>query len=203
METDGQQSTAVEAIRENASNGESASELVESSEEDMGSEVERVIGDTAYGSMEVRQDIGEREVIAPTVKPHSKRWMTNDLAIDLEHDRVVCLEGHETTEWGWAWVSPGAGEPEVRLKRFAFPKALCRACPRRAECYTDKRERGRTVRCIRTRLDRKRRGLSSGPITSGSSIANGWWWNTGPRDWCSWTLARAATSVGRRRCCRY
>ena len=138
--------TAVASLAGNAAEGDNAAELVEASEANTGCEVEQVIGDTAYGSMETREALGEREVIAPTVKPHSKRAISkDDFEMDVEHDRVVCPEGHETRQWTWVWNRPGAGKPKVRVKRFAFPKELCRACPRYADCVCDKRRRGRFV----------------------------------------------------------
>jgi hypothetical protein len=42
-------------------------------------------------------------------------------------------------------VRPGKGKPRVQVKRFAFPKELCRACPRYAACVHDQRCRGRFV----------------------------------------------------------
>lgn len=138
--------TAVDVIPGNASDGEHAVELVESSEANTGSEVTQVIGDTAYGSMDTRAALGEREVIAPTVKPHSGRSISkDDFDIDVADGRVRCPMGHETTHWTWAQITPGKGKPKVRVKRFAFPKELCRVCPRYAECVTDKRRRGRFV----------------------------------------------------------
>ena len=146
VDTESQLITAVGVQAANEPDGAHATELVDSSEANTGSEVEQVIGDTAYGSMETREALGEREVIAPTVKGHSQRAISKgDFEIDVEHDRVVCPEGHETSHWTWVWVRPGVGKPKVRTKRFAFPKELCRACPRYAECVTDKRRRGRFV----------------------------------------------------------
>ena len=138
--------TAVTVAPGNAHDGEGARELVEQAEANTGSDVEQVIGDTAYGSMETRKALGDREIIAPTVKPHSKRAISkDDFEIDLTNDRVRCPMGHETTHWTWAWTRPGEGRAKVRAKRFAFPKELCRACPRYADCVTDKRRRGRFV----------------------------------------------------------
>jgi len=138
--------TAVTVEPGNAHDGEGAADLVEQAEANTGSEVDQVIGDTAYGSMETRKALGEREVIAPTVKPHSKRAISkDDFEIDLANDRVRCPMGHETTHWTWVWVRAGEGKAKVRVKRFGFPKELCRACPRYAECVTDKRRRGRFV----------------------------------------------------------
>ena len=138
--------TAVTVAPGNAHDGEGAQDLVEQAEANTGSEVEQVIGDTAYGSMETRKALGDRQVIAPTVKPHSKRAISkDDFEIDVVNDRVRCPMGHETTHWTWAWVRPGEGKAKVRVKRFGFPKELCRACPRYAECVTDKRRRGRFI----------------------------------------------------------
>jgi transposase len=146
VDTESQLITAVGVQAANEPDGAHATELVDSSEANTGSEVEQVIGDTAYGSMETREALGEREVIAPTVKGHSQRAIgKDDFEIDLEHDRVICPEGHATTQWRWVWYRRGRGQPKERTKRFAFPKELCRACPRYAECVSAKRRRGRFV----------------------------------------------------------
>ena len=80
------------------------------------------------------------------MEPHSQRGISsNEFAIDLATDRVRCSMGHQTTHWAWAWVLPGRGKAKVHVKRFAFPKEPCRACPRYPECVTDKRRRGRFV----------------------------------------------------------
>ena len=146
VDTETQLITAVEALPGNASDGETAAALVEASEANTGMEVEQVLGDTAYGSMETREALGEREVIAPTVHPHRGRSLSKaDFDIDVPGERVRCPEGHATTRWTWATVTPGVGKPKVRVKRFHFPPDLCRACPRHAECVTDKQSRGRTI----------------------------------------------------------
>jgi hypothetical protein len=145
-DVDTQLVTAVDVLAGNAPEGETAADLVEASEQNTGSDLEQVIGDTAYGSMETRKELGEREVIAPTVKGHRRRAISKqDFEIDVSAGRVRCPERHETTHWTWVWVKPGAGKPKVQVKRFAFAKEICRACPRYDECVTDKRRRGRTV----------------------------------------------------------
>jgi hypothetical protein len=146
VDTETQLITAVEALPGNASDGETAAGLVEASEANTGAEVEQVLGDTAYGSMETREALGEREVIAPTVHPHRGRSISKaDFDIDVPGERVRCPEGHETTRWTWATVTPGVGKAKVQVQRFHFPQDLCRACPRYAECVTDKHSRGRTI----------------------------------------------------------
>ncbi len=146
VDVESQLITAVDVIPANESDGQSAARLVESTEANTGWEVEQVIGDTAYGSMATREELGEREVIAPTVKPRGRRSIPKDeFDIDIARDLVVCPEGHETTDWTWDWYRSSGGKPNVRTKRFAFAKEICSACPRRRECYTEKRKGGRTI----------------------------------------------------------
>jgi len=144
--------TAVQVIAGNESDGASAAQLVQESEANTGLDVEQVIGDTAYGGMQVRQEMGEREVIAPTVKPGSHRTIDGerqltkvDFEIDVEHDLVRCPMGQEAQAWRWVWVTPGAHKSKVRVKRFTFAKEVCRACPCYRECVQDKRRRGRFI----------------------------------------------------------
>jgi hypothetical protein len=131
----------------NASDAASAVPLVEASEANTGCEVEQVIGDTAYGSMAVREALGEREVIAPTVKSHAGkegRLTKADFVIAVAGELVRCPMGHETRTWWWVWEKADGGEKQ-RTKRFAFPKEVCRACPRMSDCVTGKRRRGRQI----------------------------------------------------------
>lgn len=138
--------TAAGVIAANAGDGESAAELVEESEANTGLQVEQVIGDTAYGSMAVREELGERELIAPTVKGGGAagKLTKADFVIDTEADLVRCPMGHETRQWRWVWVRGNEGEKQ-RTKRFAFPKELCRACDRYGECVSGKRRPGRQI----------------------------------------------------------
>jgi IS5 family transposase/transposase len=148
VDAESQLITAVEVVAGNASDAESAVPLVEASEANTGCAVAQVIGDSAYGSMEGREALGEREVIAPTVKSHAGqegRLTKADFVIDTEHDVVRCPMGHETRTWGWGWVKPGVGQEQVRTKRFVFAKEVCRACPRSGECVTGKRRPGRQI----------------------------------------------------------
>ena len=145
-DVDSQLITGVQVVPGNEPDGDSAQELVESSEANTGSEAEQVIGDTAYGSMAVRKQLGEREVIAPTVKPHSGRAISkDDFEINVAEGYVRCPQGHETRHYTWAWVRPGRGQDKVKVKRFGFDQEICRACPRYAECVTDRRRRGRFI----------------------------------------------------------
>ena len=153
VDTESQLITAVEVVAGNAGDGECAAALVEQSEQNTGAEVEQVIGDTAFGSMQVRQELGEREVIAPTPKPGNYRTIDGerqrvitklDFDIDTEGDVVRCPAGQETKQWTWVWVD-GADGKRVQVKRFAFAKQVCRACALYGDCVHDQRRRGRFV----------------------------------------------------------
>lgn len=137
--------TAVDVVPGNAHDGDGAATLVAQAEANTDSEVVQVIGDTAYGSVATRQALGEREVIAPTAKPHSRGLAKDEFEIDVARERVRCPMGYETRHWTWVWARPGKGRAKVQVKRFAFPKELCRACPRYAACVHDQRRRGRFV----------------------------------------------------------
>lgn len=166
VDPDTQLITAVTVAPGNAHDGDGAPELVQQAEANTGSEVETVIGDTAYGSMQTRQSLGEREVIAPTVKPRSRGIGKDEFEIDVANDRVRCPMGHETEQWTWVWARPGKGRAKVRVKRFAFDREVCRACPRFAQCVHDKRRRGRfvTLHHDETRLQAARAFEGSEPF---------------------------------------
>ena len=159
--------------------------------------------------METRKSLGDREVIAPTVKPHSKKAISkNDFEIDVKGDRVRCPMGQETSHWTWTWVTPGRGRPRRQVKRFTFAKEVCRACPRYEDCVTDKRRRGRSVtlhprgraRPHEERLQEARaferteyfREVHLFWCTS-NSIESGWWWSIASLVWCNWASVKAAT----------
>ncbi len=82
--------TDVEVTCGNQSDGESAQEIAERSEERAEVEVEQVSGDTAYSSMQVRKDLGKREVIAPTVKGSHKGGFSKDkFDGDVDNGQVI------------------------------------------------------------------------------------------------------------------
>ena len=145
----------------NETDGQSAAGVVERSEEVLsagiedtdndddetgGVRVEQVIGDTAYGSTQVRKELGDREVIAPTVKGRRGGCIPkDDFDIDLDNDTVTCPEGRTTERYTWVNYRLSEDRPPVRVKRFVFDTQTCRACPRHAECVSGKRRYGRSI----------------------------------------------------------
>ena len=155
-DVDSQVITDVEVTPGNEPDGQSAAGLVQRSEEALnagldddeaeGVTVEQVIGDTAYGSAQVRKELGDREVIAPTVKGGRGAAIPKDeFEIDLENDRVTCPEGQTTEHYTWVNYRRCKDEPPVKVKRFVFDTEVCRACPRHAECVSGKLRRGRSI----------------------------------------------------------
>jgi len=138
--------TDVQVTPGNEPDGDSAEDLVQATEANADLQVEQVIGDTAYGSMQVRKDLGEREVIAPTVKGSRRGDFSKDaFDIDLDNDCVTCPAGHTTRHYTWATYRSSKDKPKQKVKRFAFDKQICRACPHYQRCVNDKRRRGRFI----------------------------------------------------------
>jgi len=146
VEVDSQLITHVEVTPGNQPDGQSAQQIVEDSEENAEIQAEQVIGDTAYGSMKVRKDLGEREVIAPTAKGSRNGDFSKDnFDIDVHNDRVTCPAGNTTTHYTWTTYRSSPEKPKRKVKRFAFAKEVCRACPHYEKCANGKRQRGRTI----------------------------------------------------------
>lgn len=161
VDVDSQVITDVGVTPGNEPDGQSAAGLVERSEqalsagleeagdhedENEGVRVEQVIGDTAYGSAQVRKELAGREVIAPTVKGGRGGCIPkDDFEVDLDNDRVTCPEGQTTERYTWVSYRRSKDEPPVRVKRFVFDTGVCRACWRHAKCVSGKRRRGRSI----------------------------------------------------------
>jgi len=151
VEPESQLITAVAVLAGNAHDSESAAPLVEASESDTGLEVTQVIGDSAYGGMPVRAELGEREVIAPSpssrdhrsVKGGTRQFAKAAFAIDTKNDVVRCPAGQETRHWQWATNATSQGR--VRVKQFIFANRVCQECGLRAQCIRDKWRRGRRI----------------------------------------------------------
>ena len=147
VEVDSQLITAVGVLPGNAPDGQCAAELVEASEAAMDAEAEAVLGDTAFGSVEVREELGSREVIAPTPKGGNtgQRITKADFEIDLEAELVRCPAGQQTRQWRWVWTRTGRGKRKVRTKRFGFTKQACCACALRGRCMQGTLRGGRVI----------------------------------------------------------
>jgi transposase len=94
----------------------------------------RLIGDTAYGNIEAREQLEERKVavLAPvhSTSPKDGTIPKDEFRIDLETDTVTCPRGKTAPIY-----KPRAKRPSATGERVArFARTDCEPCPLRARC---------------------------------------------------------------------
>lgn len=148
VDAESQLITAVDVLPGNAADASPALPLTEASEQNTGLEVEETVGDCAFGDGNTRQVFADaqRKLVAK-VADHGRRDQIHksQFQIDLETMTCTCPAGHTTANLisMGSWVDrQGQKQPK---KSFAFPAAVCAACPLRPQCIKAKANRGRTV----------------------------------------------------------
>ena len=131
--------TDADVIAGNAPDNQNALELVTGTEQNTGCEVEKTLGDCAYGDGATRQKFAdaERELVARTAGRPEGQLSKDEFDIDLEGDCVTCPGGH--TVQG----STPRKRGEQAARKFEFPAEVCAACPLREQCV--KAKGGRTI----------------------------------------------------------
>ncbi len=123
----------IDVIAGNAPDNSDVLTLVERSEVNTGMEVEKTIGDCAYGDGATRQEFVDagRELEA-RVRKRSNRatFPKDDFVIDLEAETVTCPACKTTDTFRFVKVK---GQ---RVRQFTFPASVCRACILRSKCTT-------------------------------------------------------------------
>jgi transposase len=124
--------TAISLSPGNEHDGHHASELIDQQPED--TRPKRVIGDTAYGNVEAREELEQRlvEVLAPVHSSSPKRGAIpkERFQIDLESDTVTCPEGKTTPIY-----KPRANRKTTSGERVArLAREDCEPCPLRQRC---------------------------------------------------------------------
>jgi transposase len=94
----------------------------------------RVLGDTAYGNVEAREQLEERStsVLAPvhSSSPKDGTIPKDEFQIDLEADTVTCPQGKTTRIY-----KPRPNRPPTNGERVArFARTDCEPCPLRQRC---------------------------------------------------------------------
>lgn len=140
---------AVEIIAGNAGDSEGALELVRQAEANVGLEIQKAIGDCAYGDGPTRQAF-ERSGIELSAKvpasPSNDLFPKSRFTLDLTNMIATCPTGQTTAEYDHAKL-----RGEI-TRRFRFDASVCGSCSHNAACLRadDKqRRRGRTVRLNR------------------------------------------------------
>lgn len=124
--------TAISLSPGNEHDGHHAGELIDQQCE--GTRPKRVIGDTAYGNVEVREELEQRqvEVLAPvhSTSPKEGAIPKERFTIDLDSDTVTCPEGKTTPIY-----KPRANRKTTTDERVArFAREDCEPCPLRHRC---------------------------------------------------------------------
>lgn len=124
--------TAIALSAGNEHDGHHAGALIDQQPE--GRRPERVIGDTAYGNVEVRELLEQRRVsvLAPvhSTSPKDGTVTKDQFVIDLQSDTVTCPQGHTTPIY-----KPRANRRTTSGERVArFAREDCERCPLRSRC---------------------------------------------------------------------
>jgi transposase len=124
--------TAIVLSAGNEHDGHHAGALVDQQPEDR--RPERVIGDTAYGNVEARELLEQRQVsvLAPvhSSSPQDGTIPKEQFVIDLDSDTVTCPQGHTTPIY-----KPRANRRTSTGERVArFAREDCEPCPLRPRC---------------------------------------------------------------------
>jgi hypothetical protein len=148
VEPESQVITAVKVSPGNGADAATAMEMVEKTEKITGQQVEKAIGDCAYGDGATRKQFADanRLLVAkvPT-PPEGEAFHKAHFKIDVDGDEVTCPAGHTTKDWVYL---TNTRKPEItgaHVKRFRFPKQLCQACPFFSSCVGHKKAAGRIL----------------------------------------------------------
>jgi len=123
---------ATDARPANMHDGEQAKELLESAVENSGQELDRILGDTAYGGLETREELSSLDAeIIVKAPPGTRRGMfsLDDFAIDEQSGKATCPAGktsHERRAVNAEGEDPGW--------RYQFSRKDCTGCELRAKC---------------------------------------------------------------------
>lgn len=118
----------------NVHDGTPACRLVVRAKELVG-DIERVLGDTAYGGARLRhlvRGVVGVEIVAPppSDRQHPDGLGKQDFAVDFERHTMTCPQGNTVEQSSWSWV----GDDNVHVPTFKWDAAVCGACPVRARC---------------------------------------------------------------------
>jgi hypothetical protein len=124
--------TAISLSAANEHDGHHAGALVDQQRTER--RPQRVIGDTAYGNIEAREELAERSVavLAPvhSTSPKDGTIPKDEFRIDLETDTVTCPQGKTTPIY-----KPRPSGPSKTGTRVArFSRTDCEPCPLRDRC---------------------------------------------------------------------
>ena len=112
-------------------------------------EIERVLGDTAYGGARLRYIVAGADGVEllsppPPIFTNPDRVERKDMEFDLETGTATCPEGARVP-MTWSWSTADG----MHVRRASWPKATCSTCPRHRACVPPTRAARGWGRCIR------------------------------------------------------
>lgn len=126
----------------NVPDGDVLPELIEACKENQVN-VNKAMGDTAYGSGDIRAKMQEQNIeLVAKVPPASSRkgcFSKNEFNIDIKNMICSCPAGQETSKTYMVKDAQGREVPQ-----FVFPRKTCANCPLREKCFSGKTQ-NRTV----------------------------------------------------------
>jgi hypothetical protein len=133
--------TEVDVIAGNAPDNKNALALVEATEANLECEVDRTLGDCAYGDGAARAAFvaAGRELVAKVPARPGGQLSKDEFAIDLTGGLVTCPGGHTTR------IPRSRRDPEQFVRTVTFPAGVCAACALRAQCVKPKARSGRSI----------------------------------------------------------
>ena len=136
----------------NIHDSEGTADLVREASRRCKQKVKRVLGDTAYGSIQTRREIDQlgAEVIAKVAPLSPKHFTINDFRVDSQQRFAVCPSGKKSSR-----------RDQVKHRegwRFMFSRSDCLMCNLRSKCTSsDKAPRSITIGKETPELQRLRR----------------------------------------------
>jgi len=133
--------TEVDVIAGNAPDNTNALALVEATEANLECEVDRTLGDCAFGDGATRAAFAAagRELVAKVPARPGGQLSKDEFAIDLEGGCVTCPGGHTTR------IPRSRRDPEQFVRSVTFPAETCAGCALRAQCVKPKARGGRSI----------------------------------------------------------
>jgi hypothetical protein len=137
VDTDAGVVLSTDVLAGNAHDSEQAGDLAKRAGEAADQEVERVLGDTAYGTSGAREEISAAtngadivSKVPPATSRKGTEFTVEDFKIDIEGGKATCPAGKEST---------GYGRPKgSNAHRFTFSRSNCTGCALRSKCTTSK-----------------------------------------------------------------
>ncbi|HLB00298.1 MAG TPA: transposase, partial [Bacteroidota bacterium] len=135
VDTQSQMITAIDVLPANVADGQSSTPLIDESATTTDATITTVLGDTAYGTTELRLQAKDHfRLITPMPHAgHTGRFTKDDFTIDLENSTVTCPAG-KTAPRSYPRKTTTRSGHVFQNREFYFAEADCSSCSLRTQC---------------------------------------------------------------------